>query len=205
MRDSTRTLALTAILALGTALPAAAVTSQAGPGGFDDGWATQIDYSATALRGTDDDRDNPLNALGETDGEFFEIGWGSSVILTFGTLFGGSGFVTEVTFGDPTDWVEGVAIFAGMYDEDPTTWDPVTPLQIFNTDTPDAEGRYWFDVGDGPFDALRITDLGNALQDRPTGGFDIDSVRVAPIPLPAGGVLLLTALGGLAVARRKRG
>lgn len=169
MSDSTGTLALTAVLALGTALPVAAVTATetVGLGGYDDGWATRIDYYLDAARGDANDRDNPENALGPTDGEFFEISWGSSVILTFSTLFSGAGFVTEVTFGDPADWVEGVAIFAGMYGEDPTTWDPVTPLQIFNTDTPDGEGRRWFDVGDGTYDALRITDLGSAPQGDP--------------------------------------
>lgn len=57
---------------------------------------------------------------------------------------------------------------------------------------------------DGEFDAVRIADL-TPIEVGGVGGFDADSVRVSPIPLPAGGVLLLSALGGLAVARRKRG
>ena len=36
-------------------------------------------------------------------------------------------------------------------------------------------------------------------------GFGIDDVTVGAVPLPAGGLLLLTGLGGLALARRKRG
>lgn len=77
-------------------------------------------------RGTENDREDPTNALAATDGEFFEIGWGSSVI---------------VTFGDPSDWVESATLFAGLSKEDPTNWNPATPLHIFNTDSHNAEGR----------------------------------------------------------------
>jgi hypothetical protein len=37
-----------------------------------------------------------------------------------------------------------------------------------------------------------------------TYGGLIDNVSIAPVPLPAGAVLLLTALGGLAVARKRK-
>lgn len=100
MRDSRRMLALNAILALGTALPAGAAIVPEGPGGFNDGWATKIYYDDEAARGDSNDRDDPTNALGETDGDFFKIGYLSEIVLTFGTIFTGSGTVTEVTYGD---------------------------------------------------------------------------------------------------------
>ena len=194
------TLPLAAALALGTALPAAAVVVEAGPGGFDAGWATKIYYEDPASRGTANDRDNPLNALGATDGDFFEIGYATEVILTFGTLFSGSGAITEVTFGDAAAWPETVAIFVGMLGG--SDWNPVDPTVISNADAQGPDGFTF--TFDGVFDAVRIADL-TGVEVGGTGGFDIDSVRVAPIPLPAGGVLLLGALGGLAALRRKRG
>ena len=55
---------------------------------------------------------------------------------------------------------------------------------------------------------MRLTDItltlpptnGNA---GPTGGFDVASISVSAIPLPAGGLLLIGALGGLALLRRR--
>lgn len=38
----------------------------------------------------------------------------------------------------------------------------------------------------------------------PTGGFDVDSISVTPVPLPAAGLLFLGALGGLAALRRRK-
>jgi hypothetical protein len=50
-----------------------------------------------------------------------------------------------------------------------------------------------------PTDDIRIKMING-----PGDGFGIDGVRVAAVPLPAGGVLLLAALGGLALLRRRR-
>ncbi|MGR3655540.1 VPLPA-CTERM sorting domain-containing protein, partial [Paracoccus sp. (in: a-proteobacteria)] len=35
-------------------------------------------------------------------------------------------------------------------------------------------------------------------------GFDVDSVSVAPVPLPAAGLMLLAGLGGFGVMRRRQ-
>lgn len=45
----------------------------------------------------------------------------------------------------------------------------------------------------------------DATQPGTLGAFGFDNVVVAPVPLPATGVLLLVAIGGVAAMRRKRG
>lgn len=194
---------LASALALGLAMPASAVTLDAefGDNSFDNGWASKIYYDSTAARGTDSDRDEPANALGENDGEFFEIGFGSTVILTFGTLFTSPGFVIEVTNGSTASWPEFINIFVGNLLDD--TWQAVDQNPISNSGAQGAPG-FQFTFGGGPFDALKIVDISTFPQNSETGGYDIDAVRISPIPLPAGGVLLLTALGGLAIARRRK-
>jgi hypothetical protein len=52
---------------------------------------------------------------------------------------------------------------------------------------------------DGPTDNVVIK-MVNGTGD----GFGIDGIRLAAVPLPAGGVLLLAGLGGLAMLRRRR-
>lgn len=61
---------------------------------------------------------------------------------------------------------------------------------------PDAtqRGAFSFEVSGVKFDELKFMSGNNA--------FEFANFKTAPIPLPAGVVLLLTALGGLGVARR---
>ncbi|MGV8954169.1 MAG: VPLPA-CTERM sorting domain-containing protein, partial [Cypionkella sp.] len=56
----------------------------------------------------------------------------------------------------------------------------------------------------GVFDSLKVVDTSPKVGGR--DGFDIDSISVTPatIPLPAGGLLLLGALGGVAALRRRK-
>ena len=56
----------------------------------------------------------------------------------------------------------------------------------------------------GIFDTLRIIDTSPVILGRGRDGFDIDSVSVSPVPLPAAGVLLAGALAGVAGLRRVR-
>jgi len=49
-----------------------------------------------------------------------------------------------------------------------------------------------------------VSDLNIQMISGTNDGYGIDGITVAAVPLPAGGVLLLTALGGVAALRRKR-
>lgn len=178
-----------------------AITVTAGPGGFDNGFATQITYDDAAARGSSNNRDNPLNALGADDGSFFEIGFGSTVDLTFGTLFDTETTIFEVTFGDPAGFPEAAIIYAGLGG----SFQLVTIL-LSNLDA--QNGAILSLAGlNGPFDTIRIQDASSPIRNAQTGGFDIDSVRVSAVPLPAALPLMgagFAALGFIGWRRRRK-
>jgi len=178
---------------------AQAATVTAGPGGFDNFFATAITYeddNAIANRGTTLNRDNPLNALGAGSmgagglPTFFEIGRGSSVELTFGRAFGGPASVIEVTGGSRASGVRETAeVFVGFAG---TFTSVGTINNISETSV--------LSFGAGPFDTLLIQDT---TTDSRSNGFDIASVQVSAVPVPAAGLLLLSVLGGLGLMRRR--
>lgn len=179
------------------AVSAAPVT--VGAGGFDNGYATQITYDDAAARGTADGRDNAANALGATDGSFFEIGFGSYIELTFGKLFDTSVSVFEVTFDDVAGWPESADLFVGIGG---------VFTKVAEISNLDAVSGVVISLGAGLFDTIKLVDTTDTslpvYAGKTFGGFDVDSVRVTPVPLPAGALLLVTAIGGLAMVRRKQ-
>lgn len=186
-----------AALATGLAGAAGAATVTVGAGGYDNGYATQVSYNSDHVavkRSTD--RGDGQNALGASDGKFFEIGLLGEVIFTFGTTFVSPGVVTEVTFGNRSGWVEKANVH--VRNAVSGVWTLVNEAPISN-----AQAVTSFTFDGGPFDAMKFSHFGstNLAADR---SFDIDSVRVAPVPLPAAGLMLLGAVGGLAALRRKR-
>jgi len=163
----------------------------------------------TELRGGANNRDTLANAFGAADGVFFELGYESVFEFQFGDPTGrsffGPGSIVEITFGNPDNFPEAVMVQVGLKGN-PGSFITANPNPVINNG---AGGSSAFTFT-GVFDTVRLTDVtratfpGGAGSTGKTGGFDVDAIGVNPVPLPAGGLLLLTALGGVAALRRKR-
>ena len=156
-------------------------------------YATEATIVADGPRGTRGGRDDVANALGDSLGTFFELGYGAVVDFGFGRNFTGDGNVVEVTFSDPPPFVESVVIEAGRNG----VFTEIGTIDNSNARAPDGEDF----VFAGNFDTLRLTDTSEVT--RPFGGFDVDRISVSPIPLPATGAALLAGLGALTLLRRR--
>lgn len=154
-------------------------------------------------RGTLNDRDDINNALDNDLSSFFELGYNAVVDFTFGQLFQGPGHIIEIT-GIPNfdpSWKEAIKIEVGRNG----VFTTAEPNPYFNTD---AYNKVAFTFT-GVFDTLRLTDVtptfGSLKANAgPTGGFDVANISVAPVPVPAAGLLLIGALGGIAALGRRR-
>lgn len=178
-----KTTAAAATLVLGSAAGAQAATV----------FATEATIIQDGPRGTNSDRDNIENALGDSLGDFFELGYGAVVDFKFGRNFTGEGNIVEVTRSSPPPFIESVLIeggLRGVFTEIGT---------VDNTGPIGGEGVTF--AFSGNFDTLRLTDT--SPQTRAFGGFDVDRVAVSPIPLPAAGFGLLAGLGALTLLRRR--
>lgn len=138
------------------------------------------------------DRSNPANALGATDGVFYSLGLGGSLVLDFGQRVGGTGVITEVTF-DTAGYEEYANLFTST---DGVTWAALSTS--FNGLAVAGEEI----TAPSAFRYLKFVDASPTGKNR--DGFDIDSVGFAPVPLPAAGVVLAGGLGALAMLRRRR-
>lgn len=145
------------------------------------------------------------NALGASDATqtpfsgFYSLGLGGSAVFGFGTNFGAPGAVLEVTSGSRSAHpesllVEALNIATGLWEslgsisnQGPTglTLAVSLPLQTGAT-----------------YSLLRLTDTSPFASGR--DGWDIDSISVSAVPVPAAGLLLIGALGGLAALRRRK-
>ncbi|MFC3627944.1 hypothetical protein ACFOM8_00635 [Paracoccus angustae] len=140
------------------------------------------------------------NALGGTDGTFYALGLGGQLALGFAVpLLAPGAMVTfeEVTFGGAagSGHFEAADVYAVV--------DDVATLvaTIYNT-TPGTT----LQITQG-FEYLRLVDatLREFSLTSSFDGFDVDSVTVvAAVPVPVGGALLLSGLGGLTLLRRRR-
>ena len=177
--------------AIATALVAgSAVSAHAAPV-----YATDATIVVDGPRGTNNDRDDLSNALGESLGDFFELGLGAVVDFSFGRVFTGPGSVVEVSFSE-TGPLEQVLIQGGRDGA-------FTDIATITNKIPGAqspEGAQF--LFSGAFETLRLIDQTPA-DGRETGGFDVDRISVAAIPVPAAGALMLGALGAFGLMRRR--
>lgn len=154
-------------------------------------YATSVDVYNQGGPLDDPARANTNNALGAPDGVFLSLGIGGDATFSFGQKFGSPGSVVEVTFGNTATHVETADIFG--------IWGGAETL-LASVSNALHGGSFTFT---GIFEQLKFVDT-SPLGGGSTDGFDIDSVAVSAVPLPAGGLLLLTALGGVAALRRRK-
>lgn len=178
-----------------------------------------VGFEATA-QAFANNRNNPGNALGAPDqvgtngAGFFSLGNGQAAVFGFGTSFGLEATIFEVTFNcsltntGECSFRESVDVYAfnGEYDPFDTTFGLSDLLSLgFTFQASVPNGQASTDGGatvaiSGPFRYLALVDTSKQAGD----GFDIDAVSVSAVPLPASGLFLMGALGGLAFLRRRR-
>lgn len=153
-------------------------------------YATSVDsYNQGA--GVVAPRDNTANALGAADGSFLALGLGGDATFSFGQLFGSPSKVIEVTFGLRSNHIEKATVIGILGGVE-------TVIGFIANGV--AESVISFT---GIFDQLKLVDT-SPLGGHSVDGFDIDSISVSTVPLPAGGLLLAGALGGIAALRRRK-
>lgn len=166
-----------------------------------DGYGT---YSTCSTATRDADRANACNSLGMEDGDatggFTSSGNFRELTYSFGVDFRAPVYIWEITGGLNPNWVESLDYaFYAVGLGGASVLGTITNATDGVPDGPDRWKITFSDLAGGPFNLLRVVRNGG-----PGDGFDIDAIGVTPVPLPAGGLLLLTALGGVAALRRKR-
>lgn len=192
-----KNLLVAALLTFGAVSGAQAATIQ---------WATSVIDSrngAADVATNTGNRAIPGNAIGAPDGNFFSIGLGKTAVFAFDTLFGGQGTLVEVTNGSRAQHVEQVQVLvgtsytAGSFD--------LSSFILAGTFT-NTNQTTTFTLPSGQFAFLALRDVSEVRNGR--DGWDVGAVGVTPalsaVPLPASGLLLIGALGGLAILRRRR-
>lgn len=188
MRNKTILVAAATAMLIGSAAQAATI------------YATGVDWSNNGTVGSSNDRNNPLNALGEPDGMFLSLGLGGQADFTFGQSFTGPGESYEITFGNRAGYFESAEVFAGVGG---------SFSKIGDIDNASAAG-FVFNFA-GVFDTLRLVDTSPNVAGR--DGYDVDAVGVTsvpnpgatPVPLPASALLLGAGVAGLGALRRRKG
>ncbi len=157
--------------------------------------------------------DDPAGVLarvaGAPDGAFLSLGIGGSLVLGFGDTgpFTGGTVFFERTNGSPTGWPESVKVFVSLTNTSVGgDWTEVGSLSntgsVEETPITNATRGYLLNIGQ-TFNYLKLVDTSTAGSSS-NAGWDVDAVRVAPIPVPAALPLLLAGIGGLAWAGRRR-
>ena len=172
---------------------------------------------------SDGQRFGPTNALGAANGDFYSLGLGGSALFTFGTDILGPGTVVEVTFGceqqeGTCSYSETAALygvtgpltlvedgFVGSTGERNYDLSGLTTTLIANIPNGAAQAGFHFDTGGNTFAGLLLVDTSSNGGD----GFDVASIAAtpapAPVPVPPAAALMVGALGGFGVLRRRKG
>lgn len=131
------------------------------------------------------------NALGAPDGSFLSLGFGGEAIFSFGRSFIAPGTLWEITFGNRDNHFEEVEVYLGL--------GGVFSF-LGNVNNALSTGNSFAFAG--TFDQIKLVDISPVFSGR--DGFDVDAISVSPVPLPAAGLMLLGALGGIAALRRRK-
>lgn len=155
--------------------------------------------TGTTKQCTVNDRNTDTNALGASDGAFYSLGFGGSIILGFAESLFPAGTVSalEITFNRPSSHKEAAEIFTLD-----SAFNIVESLGIVENE-PDGAGSK---KATKEFTYIKLVDVTKSFYGTTTSydGYDVDSVSIAPVPLPAAGVLMLAGLGGFAALRRRK-
>ncbi|RJK95227.1 VPLPA-CTERM sorting domain-containing protein [Paracoccus aestuarii] len=148
---------------------------------------------------TADDRQNLANAVDGNASTFYALGLGGSLLVSFSQIMGnimpGTVSVFEITFNRLVGHDEAADVFAVDADGNESLLGRIT----------NAVGGNSVLAG-SPFRQLRLVDVTREQFPDTTSfdGYDVAQISVAPVPLPAAGLMLLGGLGGLAALRRRK-
>lgn len=133
------------------------------------------------------------NALGVADGKFLTLGVGGEAIFRFGKVIAGvhkTLSITEVTWGDRAKHPESIDVYFGLDD-----------VFTFLGSTTNAAAVNLLDIT-GTFNQIKLVDTSDGTISR--DGYDIDAISISPVPVPAAGLMLLSALGLASLLRRRK-
>ena len=170
-----------------TLFASAAIAVTAGAASASVIFATEvIDVNRGDIHEVVDGRDDVNNALGKADNVFYSMGVGGDITLGFGALATGDVSVWEVTFGEISEHVEIVDVYA-IFEGTETKVGSVSN---------DVSQKGFALTFSGVFDALKLVDV-SPLDGGTKDGFDLDAVSVQKVPVPASALLLLGGIAGL--------
>lgn len=156
-----------------------------------------IDANLGSCTTCDPARQDANRALNIGDSKFYSMGLGGDLTV---------GFSKPLFFPD-----RNVSVFEITYNRTIGHNEAVDVYSILGG-VPTYLGRILNDVASSSvkatsaFEYIRLVDVTlDEFPSSPSGdGFDVDFISVAPVPLPAAGLMLLAGVGGLAAMRRRK-